>query len=103
MKRRSTEPRYTWCFQLFTSKVVCLNRHGQQVSNAKIYQVKDVQEAHDLCERLNGGANKQREVILEEFTTRVQGWVDEGIADREQERLDDLALMACRKGKPWKS
>jgi hypothetical protein len=40
---------------------------------------------------------------LEEFTTRIQGWVDEGIADREQQRLDDLALIACRKGKPWKS
>jgi hypothetical protein len=55
---RKTTTNGQWCFQLFTSKVVCLNRHGQQVSNAKIYQVKDVQEAHDLCESLNGGANK---------------------------------------------
>jgi hypothetical protein len=40
---------------------------------------------------------------LEDFTARIQLWVDEGIKDREQERLDDLALIACRKVKPWKS
>jgi hypothetical protein len=53
---RETTTNGQWCFQLFAMTVALIDRRGCQVKGAKVYQVKDVQEAHDLCESLNAGA-----------------------------------------------
>jgi excisionase family DNA binding protein len=52
-----------WVFDLFGMEVVQVNRAGKRVAGAKVYTVKDVQEAHDLTQRLNGEDTEQGAVM----------------------------------------